>query len=133
MAFPLARRGGMKWAIGEAPPGGKAVIETWKQISAEEAAQEAFHALATGDFERMKVLFITPQEMQALGMSAAEAQSSWRYSKTRKPNFKRFAANSQTCPRRRFNVSKTRNPAISTGHDRRQGRRCQNSQRPHPL
>ncbi len=65
---------GMKWGIGSIDQAGKARIETWRMISADEAAQEAFQALATGDFERMKALMIAPEEMKALGLPGAEAQ-----------------------------------------------------------
>jgi thiol-disulfide isomerase/thioredoxin len=66
--------GGMKWGMGTIDAAGKARIESWKMISADEAAKEAFQALATGDFDRMKALMITPQEMQALGLPQAEMQ-----------------------------------------------------------
>lgn len=94
--------GGMKWAIGDAPPGGKLVIETWQQISAEEAAQEAFQALATGDFERMKALFITPQEMQALGMSAAEAQKLMALQQNAKAEFQKVRGQLPNLPKATF-------------------------------
>lgn len=66
--------GGMKWGVGTVDGAGKARIEAWRMISAEEAAAEAFAALQTGDFERLKALMISPQEMQALGLPAAEVQ-----------------------------------------------------------
>ncbi len=62
--------GGMKWGVSTALDG---KIDTWPMISADEVAQEAFLALATGDFARLKPLYITPAEMKALGLPDAAA------------------------------------------------------------
>lgn len=66
--------GGMKWGVGTVDAAGKAKVEQWRMISADEAAAEAFAALQTGDFDRLKALMISPAEMQSLGLSAAEMQ-----------------------------------------------------------
>ncbi|MEI7686641.1 MAG: thioredoxin-like domain-containing protein [Planctomycetota bacterium] len=73
-SFRWMGAGGMKWGTGTVNGAGKAQVESWRMISAEEAAAEAFAALQTGDFDRFKALLITPQEMQALGLPAAETQ-----------------------------------------------------------
>lgn len=73
-AFRWLGAGGMKWGVGSVGADQKARVEQWRMISAEETAQEAFTALQTGDFERLKTLFITTQEMQSLGLPAAETQ-----------------------------------------------------------
>lgn len=73
-SFRWLTTGGMKWGVGSVNPAGRGVIESWRWISAEEAAEEAFKALANGDFDRIKSLFLTTQEMQALGLPPAEMQ-----------------------------------------------------------
>lgn len=60
---------GMKWGV-DVDQDGK--IDTWRMISAEEAAQEAFVAVATGDYDRLKALFPSETEMQALRLPQAE-------------------------------------------------------------
>lgn len=62
--------GGMKWGVSTAQDG---KIDTWPLISADEVAHEAFLALATSDFARLKALFITAAEMKALGIPDAAA------------------------------------------------------------
>ena len=67
--------GGMKWGVGGVDPKtGKAFISTWIMISAEEAAQEAFLAVARRDFTRLQTLFITEAEMQRAKVPAAQAK-----------------------------------------------------------
>ena len=65
---------GMKWGVGTVDAGGKAKIAQWKQISADEVAQEAFLAFQSNDFDRMKALFLSNDDVAALGLSATEAQ-----------------------------------------------------------
>jgi thiol-disulfide isomerase/thioredoxin len=61
--------GGMKWGIASREDG---KIDQWKMISAEEASQEVFAALAAGDFTRLQALFVTDVELRTL--PAAEGQ-----------------------------------------------------------
>src|SRR5262245_50073371 len=62
--------GGMKWGVSTAKDG---KIDSWPMISADEVAQEAFLALATNDFARLKALYITPAEVKTLGLPEAAA------------------------------------------------------------
>jgi Thioredoxin-like len=66
--------GGMKSGIAQQTQAGKIKVVAWQMISAEEAAYEAFQALVTGDVERLQAVLITPQEIAALGLPAADAQ-----------------------------------------------------------
>jgi Thioredoxin-like len=61
---------GMKWGVSRNQDG---KIDAWQIIAAEEVAQEAFTALATGDFARLKALYISPDEIKALGLPQAAA------------------------------------------------------------
>jgi thiol-disulfide isomerase/thioredoxin len=61
---------GLKWGIDRDEDG---KIDTWYMISADEVAHEAFVALSSGDFERLKALYITPAEIQELNFPAAAA------------------------------------------------------------
>lgn len=63
--FRWLNSGGMKWGI-DADEDGK--IDSWKEISSEELAQEAFQAVVTRDFRRLQVLFISEAELQTLGL-----------------------------------------------------------------
>jgi tetratricopeptide (TPR) repeat protein len=65
--------GGMKAGVAQQAAGGKIRIGAWQMISAEEAAYEAFVALTTGDAERLQAVLISPQEIAALGLPAADA------------------------------------------------------------
>jgi hypothetical protein len=62
--------GGMKWGVDLDQDGS---IDAWRMISADEVAEEAFLALAQRDYNRLKALFATPAEIQALGLSAEQA------------------------------------------------------------
>jgi tetratricopeptide (TPR) repeat protein len=66
--------GGMKSGIAQQTSAGRIRIVAWQMISAEEAAYEAFQALATGDADRLQAVLITPQEIAQLGLPAADAQ-----------------------------------------------------------
>jgi hypothetical protein len=55
--------GGMKWGVSTRQD---CKIDFWKYISAEEAAQELFTALSTGDAARLEALLITPAEIKKL-------------------------------------------------------------------
>src|SRR5437879_4436217 len=61
---------GMKWGV-SANQDGK--IDSWRMISAEEVAQEAFTALASADFARLKALYISAEEINAFGLPQAAA------------------------------------------------------------
>src|SRR5262249_51407068 len=63
--------GGMKWGVDTTESG---VINAWKMISEEEAAQEIFQAVVTNDFTRLKALFISDAEMQQIGLPAGLQQ-----------------------------------------------------------
>jgi hypothetical protein len=69
--FRWLNTGGMKWGL-DLNEDGK--IDTWRMISAEEAGYEAFQALATHDFARLKALFLSEAEMTALKLPAAQVQ-----------------------------------------------------------
>jgi thiol-disulfide isomerase/thioredoxin len=62
---------GMKWGFSSQEDG---KVDAWQYISAEEAAQELFAALSSGDVARMQALLITEAEMRTLKLPAAEAQ-----------------------------------------------------------
>ena len=59
----------MKWGV-DSNNDGK--VDYWEMISSEEVGQEEFQALITGDFERLRALFITDQEMVSLKLSDKE-------------------------------------------------------------
>jgi thiol-disulfide isomerase/thioredoxin len=63
--------GGMKWGL-DANEDGK--IDSWKMISAEEAAEEAYHAVATRDLARLKALLITEAELGRLRLAPAQLE-----------------------------------------------------------
>jgi tetratricopeptide (TPR) repeat protein len=72
--FRWLNAGGMKWAVGGVDNKGKGYVSTWRMISAEEASQEAFNAVARQDYARLQVLFITDAEMQALKLPASKVK-----------------------------------------------------------
>ena len=61
---------GMKWGVSRNQDG---KIDAWQIIAAEEVAQEAFTALATGDLGRLKALYISADEIKSLGIPQAAA------------------------------------------------------------
>jgi hypothetical protein len=61
---------GMKWGVDANEDG---IIDSWRMISADEVAQEAFEALAEQNFSRLKALFITAEEVQSLGLPSNQA------------------------------------------------------------
>lgn len=63
--FRWLNGGGMKWGV-DSDEDGK--IDSWRMISAEEVAEEAFQAMMTRDFDRLKVLFVSETELQTLGL-----------------------------------------------------------------
>jgi hypothetical protein len=67
--FRWLNSGGMKCGI-DLNKDGK--IDTWKMISAEEVSQEILQSLITKDFARFQALFITADEMSALGLPQQE-------------------------------------------------------------
>jgi peroxiredoxin len=60
--------GGTRWGVDQG--GGK--IDTWKVLSAAEAAQELFQALATHDAARFKALLLSDEDLRSLRLPAAE-------------------------------------------------------------
>jgi thiol-disulfide isomerase/thioredoxin len=83
--FRWLNAAGLKWGM---DLNGDGKIDTWRIISAEEVGQEAFQALAAGDFARLKTLFITPEEMQAIKLPAKEIE---RLNGLQKQAAKKFA------------------------------------------
>lgn len=67
--FRWLNSAGLKWGVDRT---GKGKIDSWRIISAEEVGFEAYQAVATNDYARLQALFITPEEMQALKLSAKE-------------------------------------------------------------
>jgi hypothetical protein len=61
--------GGMRWGV---DVNGDGQIDGWRQISAEEVSQEVLRAVITKNFNRLKVLTISEQEMKSLDTSAQE-------------------------------------------------------------
>jgi thiol-disulfide isomerase/thioredoxin len=61
---------GTKWGI-DVNEDGK--IDGWRMISAEEAAQEAYVAVVTRDFNRLRLLFISEEEIRSLRIPDAQA------------------------------------------------------------
>ncbi len=68
--FRWLNSGGMKWG---ADTNGDGKIDFWKQIAAEEVAEEVFQAVAHNDFHRLQALFITEAELRALKLPEAQA------------------------------------------------------------
>lgn len=68
--FRWLNGGGMKWGV-DTNADGK--IDVWKQIAAEEVAEEVFHAVASQNFNRLQALFISEAELQALRLPDAQA------------------------------------------------------------
>jgi hypothetical protein len=67
--FRWLNSGGMKWGV-DSNKDGK--IDTWKMISAEEVSQEVLQAIITRDYPRFQALFITSDEVTALGLPPQE-------------------------------------------------------------
>ncbi len=59
---------GMKWGVDINEDG---LIDSWKAISSDEAALEAFHAVMNKDFRRLKAVMISESELKSLGLPAA--------------------------------------------------------------
>jgi hypothetical protein len=68
--FRWVNQGGTKWGV-DFNRDGK--IDSWKMISAAEACQELFAALAHRSTDQFKALLITEAELRTLGLPAAEA------------------------------------------------------------
>jgi peroxiredoxin len=62
---------GTRWGL-DTNEDGK--IDSWKQISPEEVAQEVFQAAVANDFHRLSAVLITENEIRGLPLSAAEAK-----------------------------------------------------------
>jgi Thioredoxin-like len=74
--FRWLNAGGMKWGVGGMDAKtSKWTITTWRMISAEEAAYEAFQAVAKNDTARMQALFISDAEMQLIKLPAAKVKA----------------------------------------------------------
>lgn len=72
--FRWLNSGGMKWGVGGVDKG-RGFINSWRMISSEEVAHEAFQAVARQDFARLQVLFLTDAEMQALKLPASKVKA----------------------------------------------------------
>ena len=72
--FRWLNTNGLKWGVGGVKQG-RGFISSWRMISAEEVGYEAFQAIATQDYARLQVLFITDAEMQALKLPANRARA----------------------------------------------------------
>lgn len=90
--FRWLNAGGMKWGV-DADEDGK--IDSWRMISAEEVGHEAFQALATGEFTRLKALLITDAEIQSLKLPAGEQK---RLTDLRKQTERKFEQLRQKVP-----------------------------------
>jgi hypothetical protein len=74
--FRWLNGGGMKWGTGGYDSkAGKWTIATWRMISAEEVAFEAFQSVAKNDPARLYALFITDNEMQMIKLPAGKAKA----------------------------------------------------------
>lgn len=62
--------GGTKWGIDENED---KVIDSWKYLSAEEAAREAVEAILSKDIARLQKVMVTPQEIKSLGFTKTYA------------------------------------------------------------
>jgi thiol-disulfide isomerase/thioredoxin len=72
--FRWLNAGGMKWGVGTVSAG-KASINAWRMISAEETAFEAFQAVAKSDFGRLQALLISDSEMQMVKLPAGKMKT----------------------------------------------------------
>jgi tetratricopeptide (TPR) repeat protein len=61
--------GGSRWAIDY---NGDGKIDAWKMISPEEVSQEVLQAVLTKDLTRLQALWVSEDELKALGFPAAE-------------------------------------------------------------
>ncbi len=64
--------GGSRWGVDVNEDG---VIDQWRQISAEEAAEEAVQSLLTKDWSRFRALLVTPAELNALEIGPTYEQA----------------------------------------------------------
>jgi hypothetical protein len=67
--FRWLNSGGMKWGI-DVNKDGK--IDSWRMISAEEVSQEILQAIITRDYARFRALFVSDEELAALGLPQQE-------------------------------------------------------------
>lgn len=58
--------GGSRWGVDENEDG---LVDSWKEISAEEASAEAVAALISRNFERLKLVMVNESDLKTLGMS----------------------------------------------------------------
>jgi len=80
---------GMKWGQ-DSDEDGK--IDAWRMISAEEATEEAFQAIAKNDFNRFRALLITEEDMKFLKLPAAEVERLTTLQKNAQAKFQATAA-----------------------------------------
>ena len=64
---------GTRWGI-NSDEDKQGTIDTWKMISAEEAAEELVAAIRTSDSHRFSALLLSREEISELGLSAAESE-----------------------------------------------------------
>jgi hypothetical protein len=102
--------GGMKWGVAEQTAPGKFQITAWRMISAEEAANEAFQALATGEYSRLEAVLITPQEIASLGLPAQEAQRLNQSLKNAPQQFQKVRAKVTNLPKAMFSRLESAQP-----------------------
>lgn len=58
---------GSRWGVDENEDG---VIDSWKQISAEEASAEAIAAIVTRNYDRLRLVLLSENELRQLGIGA---------------------------------------------------------------
>ena len=58
---------GTRWGL---DPNQDGIIDQWKMISAEEAAEEVFQSVRTGDGDRFQLLLPTEEELEAMNLGA---------------------------------------------------------------
>jgi thiol-disulfide isomerase/thioredoxin len=79
---------GTRWAIDENEDG---KIDRWQQISAEEASREAITALATQDPQRLGLIFVSPSEMDQIGIHAEFGKAIQKEASDMDQKFKQIA------------------------------------------
>ncbi|MCI0683177.1 MAG: hypothetical protein L0Y71_13835 [Gemmataceae bacterium] len=90
---------GLKWGVDRDQDG---KIDVWHLISAEEVAQEAFQALATRDFARLKAVYISSEELKDLALPAALAAKIMQAQQTAPQKFQQALAKQANLDRATF-------------------------------
>ncbi len=84
---------GMRWGLDRNEDG---KIDSWKLISAEEAAEEAVEAIRTKDLARFQRLLLTSAELKTLGVSAGLGKQLAGRIQAAPKNFRKLAADKLT-------------------------------------